>query len=278
MEMRELFRIGHFSIHVFGVTIALGILVGLWIMMKEAKRKGLEADKILDLGIYTIIVSILGARLYYVIAFNLSYYIEHKKEIIMINNGGLSIQGALIAGTIFAIWYTGRKNIHFWKVADAFAPGIIIGQAIGRIGCDVFGIPMERIYPWGVMVNSRLLHPAQLYEAVLDLALFMYLWRVRGKIKYNGEIFIKYIIGFSVIRAAVEFFRTNPVVYGPFTIAHVTSFAIIIAAVAAGRIIRDRKENEGQISENDAVKVGLAEYLVILAGAAAGIWFYYYIN
>lgn len=276
--MRELFSIGHFSIKIFGVMIAIGMLAGMFIMLKEADRKKLNKDKMLDLTIYTIIASIIGARLYYVLAFNLRYYLENPLEIVFINLGGLSIQGGLIGGMLFAAWYTKKKGISFWKAADAFAPGIALGQAIGRIGCDVFGVPMENIYPWGIKVGAQILHPAQIYEMFLDLILFAFLWRSRGKAKYHGQLFMNYIIGFSLNRAIVEFFRANPIVAGPFTVAHVTSFVIIVIALIVNRIIKNRSEMKQEFDVNEAVKVPVYQYVLIVLLGAAGTWMYYFIN
>lgn len=273
--MIELFNLGNISIYLFGVTIGLGVLAGLWIMVKEAKRKEIYSDKMLDLVIYTIIAGVVGARLYYIIAFNFSYYLEHPIEIFYFHRGGLSIQGALIGGILVAIWFMRKKGMPFWKTADTFAPAIIIGQAIGRIGCDVFGVPMNKVYPWGIAVGGQLLHPAQLYEVFLNLILFAYLWTKRGKTKYDGQLFINYIIGFSMIRAIVEIFRSNPIVFGPFTIAHATSFVVIIAALFVQRII-SKKENLKKVSvANATVVVSIAEYgLITLIGILGTIIYY----
>lgn len=276
--MVELFRIGHVSIYLFGVTILIGMLTGLWMMIREGKRKGLDSNKMLDLATYGIISAVVGARVYYVIAFNFSYYLKHPIEIFAINQGGLSIQGGLIAGITFALWYTKKHKLSFWKAADAFAPGIILGQAIGRIGCDVFGIPMENIYPWGIRINGQILHPAQLYEMFLDLILFTYLWRSRGKSKYNGELFIKYVVGFSMIRGIVEFFRSNPIVFKPFTIAHVTSLIIIIVALIIGSRIKKKGQIQHQDVENGIATVGATEYGLIAIIGIVGTWFYYFIH
>lgn len=99
--MVELFHIGGVSIHLFGITIGMGILVGLNAMLMEGKRKGLDKYPLLDLGLYTVIAGIIGARINYILAFNLSYYLEHPVRILMIQQGGLSIQGGLIGGVIF---------------------------------------------------------------------------------------------------------------------------------------------------------------------------------
>lgn len=231
--MKLLFSIGSFNIHLFGITIGLGILAGFYIMLMEAERKGLDRDQLMDLAIYTVIIGVIGARINYILAFNPGYYLQHPREIFMINQGGLSIQGSLIAGTFFALWYMKRKNMPIWQTADTFAPAIIIGQAIGRVGCDVFGIPMVKQYFWGVSVGGQLLHPAQIYEAVLNYVLFFVLWNKRKHVRYEGQLFITYIIGFSVNRFVVEFFRSNPLIVGPISIAHIYSLGIILIALIA---------------------------------------------
>ncbi|WBW95021.1 prolipoprotein diacylglyceryl transferase [Oceanirhabdus sp. W0125-5] len=253
------------------------MVIGMIVMLSEVKRKGLDTDKALDLTIYTIIASVIGARLYYIIAFNLKYYISNPLEVFALRSGGLSIQGGLIAGIGFALIYTKIKKISFWKTADAFAPAIIIGQAIGRIGCDVFGRPMGNSYPWGVMVNSQLLHPVQLYEAGLNLLLFIYLMRKRSKVKYNGELFIKYIIGFSLIRGFVEFFRFNPIVVGPFTVVHVTSLIIIIITLIINNKIK-KNQSVLKIINEEAINIPLLHFILIALLGAFSIWFYYFIH
>lgn len=274
--MKELFKIGNFGVYLFGITVAIGMIAGVFVMLRESERKGADKDKTLDLAVYTIFAAIIGARLYYIIAFNLKYYIENPIEIFFINLGGLSIQGGLIGGILFAAWYTKKKKISFWKTADIYAPGIAIGQAIGRIGCDVFGVPMETIYPWGIKVGSQILHPAQMYEMILDLILFAYLWRSRGKVKYDGQLFIKYIVGFSINRAAVEFFRLNPIAFGPFTVAHVTSFVIIAAAVGISIVIK--KRNLLNNAAHESARVTVFDYAMIILIGVAGMGIYYFIH
>lgn len=273
--MIELFTLGNISIYLFGVTIGLGVLAGLWLMIREAKRKGIYSDKILDLVTYSIIAGIIGARLYYIIAFNFSYYLENPIEVFYFHQGGLSIQGGLIGGILIAFWFVRKNGIPFWKTADTFAPAIILGQAIGRIGCDVFGVPMDTVYPWGIAVGGQILHPAQLYEVFLNLILFAYLWTKREKTKYDGQLFINYIIGFSIIRAIVEIFRSNPIVFGPFTIAHVTSFVVIILAVLVQRVISKKENLKKDSVANATVIVSIAEYgLIALIGILGTIIYY----
>ncbi len=164
------------------------------------------------------------------------------------------------------------------KAADAFAPGIIMGQAIGRIGCDVFGIPMTKAYFWGVSVNNQLLHPAQMYEALLNLVLFTYLWKSRNKTKYDGQLFIKYIIGFSIIRGIVELFRVNPIVFGPFTIAHATSLGIIVGALIMNNILKKRNQSDHINKPSEASITPIIHYVGIILIGVIGIWIYYSVH
>ena len=276
--LKPIFSFGHLTIYLFGITIMLGMLAGLWVMVREAKRKGLEQQHMLDLALYTIFAGIIGARLYYVAAFKFEYYMSNPLEILFIQQGGLSIQGALIAGAMLGYWYTKKKGIPFWKAADTFAPGVILGQAIGRIGCDVFGIPMKNIYPWGININNQILHPAQMYEMLLDLILFGYLWKNRNRIQHDGQLFIKYIIGFSISRFVVEFFRTNPIIFGQFSVAHLTSVGIIVVAFIAGKIIKRKQENLQISVANETAAVRNGEYILIPVITVVGIWFYYFIH
>ncbi|MCC5911734.1 MAG: prolipoprotein diacylglyceryl transferase [Clostridiaceae bacterium] len=279
--MVELFSIGGFNIHLFGITIAIGMIIGILVMLREGKRKGLNQEKLMDLGLYTIIAGVVGARINYILAFNPAYYLQHPREIFMIQKGGLSIQGALIVGALFAFWYMKKHQIPMWKTADVFAPGIILGQAIGRVGCDVFGIPMSRAWFWGVELGGNLLHPAQIYEAILNYVLFLVLWNKRKNIQYDGQIFMMYLIGFSMNRFIIEFFRTNPMVVGSISIAHIYSIAIIgITLLVMNWLKKKQQKTQPTVSKptpHDG-KVDWTTNLIIGAAMVVSVMFYYWIH
>lgn len=282
--MKILFTIGGYPIHLFGLTIALGIMAGYYVMLREAKRKGLDTEKTSNLAFYVVAAALVGARVLYIIAFNPAYYLKNPLHILMIQQGGISIQGALVAGVIFAYWYVKRHQLPFWKTADAFAPAIILGQAIGRVGCDVFGVPMEGNWFWGVQVNGQLLHPAQLYEAMLNFLLFFLLWQKRKSTAYDGQLFILYMAGFSLNRMIVEFFRTNPQVFGPISIAHVFSFIMIGVTLMVGKWLQKKKQEEEKpqvTGGNDAVALPVMEWKmagVVLTAMVLSVMLYYYIH
>ena len=122
------------SINIYGIFIGLGIMAGLYTVIKEGKRKNLDIDMLYNLTIGSIISGIIGARIYYVLVFNFDFYVENPGQILMIHQGGLSIQGALLGGVIFSILYIKYKKANFWAIVDSFSPGLILGKAIGRMG------------------------------------------------------------------------------------------------------------------------------------------------
>ncbi|GEN51115.1 prolipoprotein diacylglyceryl transferase [Alkalibacterium pelagium] len=276
--MVELFSIGHFSIHLLSVTSAIGMIIGLLLIQKEGERKLLDKDKLMDLGIFTVLFGIIGARLGYILFFNFDYYLNNPSEILRFSQGGLSIQGAILAGGAAAFLIMRRKNLPVWKTADAIVPGVILGQAIGRVGCDVFGVPMSRNWPWGVMVNGELLHPAQLYEVALNYILFLLIWRKRKTAKFDGELFFIYIIGFALNRFIVEFFRTNPQGLGPLSIAHVLSLVIIALGIMVLIFMKNRSYGTS-VSVNEGISLSNSlVYGLVVTGFIISVVFYYGIH
>lgn len=247
--MKILFHIFGVPISYFGVMIALGILGGLAVAYFEVKRKKLDVDRMLDIVIYSIISAVVTARLFYILFYDLSYYIKNPMDILKIYEGGLSIHGALLGAFAFAIIYIRKHKLSFFKYADAMALGLILGQGIGRVGCDVFGKVMTIPYAWGIERHGQLLHPAQVYEFLLDYLVFFILWRKRKSIKYDGQLFLWYIIMFSINRGVVELFRNNPSVIGWFSISHLLSVLFIVGALLVMLVIRKNKVENNEAKE-----------------------------
>lgn len=228
----KMFLIGGIHIPFFGVMIALGFIIAFLVIRYEAEEQHISADKMIDLSTWALLGGIVGGRIGYVLFYNFSFYIEHPIEIFKIYNGGLSIHGGIIGGAVAVINFLKRnREISLLQVADIVAPALILGQGIGRIGCDVYGKIMEQPQIWGVMVNGMTLHPAQGYEFILDYLLFGFLWIWRKKVKRHGEVFGIYLIGFAVIRGIVEVFRNNPRVFGVVSVSHLLSFALLMIGV-----------------------------------------------
>ncbi|MGM0471792.1 MAG: prolipoprotein diacylglyceryl transferase [Bacillota bacterium] len=236
------FEVGPIAVRWYGIIMASVIFIGLYLASQEAKRQNFNPELLLDLVIITIPTSILGARLYYVI-FEWSYYSQHPSEIVAIWEGGLAIHGALIGATLTAIIFTKVKEINFWQIADIAAPSLILGQAIGRwgnfINQEAYGYQTD--LPWAMYIDGAYRHPTFLYESIWDLAIFGFLiWlRKKDRIK-TGEVFLSYIIAYSLGRFFIEALRTDSLMLGPLRVAQIISILLI---VGAGGMIYWRRSN-----------------------------------
>ncbi|MDK2824608.1 MAG: phosphatidylglycerol---prolipoprotein diacylglyceryl transferase [Clostridia bacterium] len=266
--MKELFSLGPFSFHFFGVMIAIGVLTGYYLALKEARRKNINEDLVANLILFSILGGFLGARLGFIVFYNPGYYLARPLEILFINEGGLSIHGGILGGMLTGIGYIKAKKLPLFKSADALIPALILGQAIGRVGCDVFGIPMTKVFFWGVNVDNVIVHPAQVYEFVLDYLLFGYLWLKRLNLRYDGQLLVNYLIIFPIIRSIVELFRTNPTVFGMFSISHLLSIILIISGLILRSILIKKplplKVENPPVSRTQLINTILVTFVLII--------------
>lgn len=256
--MKPVFSIGPFTVYLLGLMIAIGSLIGLLLLVREAKRRGLNHKLLIDGAMYSLLGGILGARIIYIVVYNPSYYLSNPLEMLFIFKGGLSIHGGIIGGLLVGYLFMKRYKMPIWQTLDVVAPSIILAQGISRIGCDVFGGPISSVLPWGMEVNGEYLHPAQVYEFLLDYLLFGYLWLRLKKVSYTGQVFLHFLIGFMSIRGTVEFFRLNPVVYGPFSVSHVMSLIGIIIGLI---LIKYRKQIGSITNPNNGVRIQKTDYI-----------------
>ena len=247
-----LFKYGPIEIRYYGLMYVIGILFASYLIKKEVRRKGmgLTDDDVMNFIIWTVLGGVIGARLYYV-AFNLGYYISTPSEIPAIWHGGLAIHGGLMGGGASAWFYLKKRSVLFWRMADAVAPAIILGQTFGRFGNfmngDAHGRPTTM--PWGIVFPSNSiagaefpdtpLHPTMLYELAINFSIFCLLWLVlRKKDHGDGYIFGMYIVLYSLGRFVVEHFRADSLMLGPIRIAQLVSLSIAVAVGAL--VIRKR--------------------------------------
>ena len=227
----------------YGILISIGVIIGAILAMREAERLGIGEDILIDLLLYAIPISLVGARAYYVI-FTWDYYKNNLTEIFNFRRGGLAIHGAIMAAIIVALIFTRKRNIDFWKIADACAPSLILGQAIGRwgnyINQEAYGTPTD--LPWGIIIDGVKVHPTFLYESIGDFLVFLFLlWYRKNKSKVSGEIFLLYLMLYSTIRFFVEGLRTDSLMLGPIRMAQLISMAGIIAS--GYYLTKRRKQN-----------------------------------
>lgn len=272
--MKELFSIGPFHIYFFGVAVAVGIAVGTIFAINEAKKRDINSETITDLVLVTIISGIVGARLFYILFYNPSIYFNNPVEIFKIYEGGLSIHGGIFTAIVAGYIYTVKKKKSFLKLADIIVTALPLAQGIGRVGCDVFGKPMNNIMPWGINYGGQILHPAQIYEFVLDYMLFILLWRRSYNKKFDGELFAIYLISFPIIRGVVEFFRVNPIIWGPFSISHLLSLILVIIGIVVYKILSKNSAEYNNDLVDNKVKLNTSVlYLIILISVSIFVFY-----
>jgi phosphatidylglycerol:prolipoprotein diacylglycerol transferase len=218
----ELFgrTIGPLTLHTYGVLLALAFLAGLWIANRQAKKAGLDATRITDMAVYVLIGGLLGAKLL-LLLIEWPFYSRNPGELFSLVQSGGVFYGGLIGALPVAWWYARKHNLPPWPTADVLAPGVALGQAVGRLGCFAagccYGRPAE--VPWAVTfkdiyttrtVGTPLdvpLHPTQLYEAAATLLIFgLLIWMSRKKL-FHGQVALAYVFLYSLARFVIEFYR-----------------------------------------------------------------------
>lgn len=237
----KLISIGSFYIPTYGVLVALGFLAGLLVTLRLAKRVGLSEDKITNLAVYCAIAGIIGAKLF-MFLFDFGYYVKNPGQIFTLETlqaAGV-FHGGFIAAFLFAYFYIRKQGLPVFPTMDTFAPGIAIGQSIGRLGCFAAGCcwGKECYLPWGVRFRSdfaapvpldKPLHPVQLYESVADLIIFGILYRRYGRAHRDGQILGLYLVLYSTARFIIEFFREHEQsLVGPFSLTQWIALALLI--------------------------------------------------
>ena len=230
-------NIGPLYIYSYGLMVAIGFAVATLLAYRHAAEFGINKEKIIDFGITILLGGIIGARAFYIIL-NLQYYIENPVDILNLTRGGLVWYGAFLSGLIAGTWFVRRNKINFWAMGDLFAPYIALAQAFGRIGCFLNGCCYGSQVPSGFVLSvvfpneSVARHPTQIYSCIILLLIFIALrfWQKRSHFK--GQIFLGYLILYSITRFGLEFLRgDNPKDYFGFTISQMVSAAIFIISL-----------------------------------------------
>jgi len=244
---RVFINIGPIPIYWYGVIIATGLFLALFLAQKESNRLGLQKDLMVDLIVFAAPIAIVFARIYYVI-----FEWQHYKggpwwNVFAIWEGGIAIHGALIGAVLTAIVFAKVKKVNFWQIADIAAPSLILGQAIGRWGNfmnqEAHGGPMsEAAYqnfhqylPDFIMnqmcIDGVMYYPTFLYESMWNFAIFGLLLVLRKYNPYRGEMFLTYIATYSVGRFFIEGLRTDSLYFGFLRQAQLISVVLVVGAI-----------------------------------------------
>jgi len=252
-----LFTIGSVAVSWHGIFVVLAVIVGILVSLRLGRGAGISRDVIYSTAIWAIPAGIIGARLVHVLD-HLDYYTIDPGAIVAIWEGGLSIFGAVLGGTLAGVVYARVSGISVGCLADVVAPGVILAQAVGRIGCaingDAYGTPTS--LPWGFVYTHPNAyaygippsHPAPVYEIFWDLIVFAMIWRLRGRLKPDGSLFLLYLSLYSLGRFFISFVRGDEsVIIDGLHQAHI--IALLVLAVSMPMLIygmrRARQRDSG---------------------------------
>jgi phosphatidylglycerol:prolipoprotein diacylglycerol transferase len=245
---------GPYAQPTYGVLLAVAFLAGLWVAYWQAKRAGLDASRIADMAVYVLIGGLIGAKLM-LVAVDYRYYTSNPRELFSLFQSGGVFYGGLLGGLAVAFYFARRYKLPVWPTADALAPGVVIGQCIGRLGCFAAGCCYGRAanVPWAVTftdiyaarnVGTPLdvpLHPSQLYESLATLVIFALLIWLAPRKKFSGQVVLAYVALYSVARFVLEFFRGDAGrgYVGPLSTSQ--AVAIVLVVLAGVLYLRLRK-------------------------------------
>ena len=214
----ELLQLGPVHLRSYGVFMALAFVVGTFLGLRESRRLGLDEDKVVNVILVTLIASVFGARLLYV----LEHLPEFRREwtsALALWQGGLTLYGGVVAGTFAGLVAARRMGLPVWILADALTPSVALGTMFGRIGCFLngccYGQPTAQ--PWGVVFprdsfaflefGDQPVHPSQLYNAFAGLGLFLLFYFTRNRFRVPGVMFWTFIAAFALIRIPLDLTR-----------------------------------------------------------------------
>lgn len=231
-----LVTIGGLKVHWYGIMIAIGLYVAIQVALREATRRGMSRDQLMNVALVAAVLGIIGGRLYYVVQNHPGFYLHHPAEIIAVWQGGMAFFGAMAGGALAVAISSWRWHIPFWSLLDVGAIGMTIGQAIGRVGNIINGdIVGYKTNGWGFEYTNPNtfgplnvpVQPASLYELLISLGLFVLLWNLRTRVHPAGMLAMIYIVAYSVSQFFIFFLRDNIVILGGLKQAQVTSLVVI---------------------------------------------------
>lgn len=237
-------QIGPLQLGWHGVFSMLALIIGLWIGLGRARQLGLDVDAMVSGMGWVVLGAVIGARLFHVLD-HLGYYSQHPLEIVAVWNGGIAVYGGFVGGVLAGVVAARLYGVPIWPALDAAAPAMLVGQAIGRIGClingDAWGAPTG--CPCGVVYwhEHALLppdligvptHPYPLYEIGAVLLLLGLLWLARGHLKRPGTTFLLVTVGYGVIRFGLTFVRQEAILAIGLQEAQI--IALLTSAIALG--------------------------------------------
>jgi phosphatidylglycerol---prolipoprotein diacylglyceryl transferase len=239
-----LFTIGSLPIRSYEVLVAIGFLIALYIAIQRAKKKNIPFRFILDLGLYVLISGFVGARIFYILQ-HIRSYDSLSNAFSSIWEGGLTYYGGFVLASFVGFIYLRSIRLPIAEVMDIIAPSLALGEGIARIGCFLAGccfgkptnLPCGVTFPentlTGIITDSQKVHPTQLYSSVILFCIFIILIIFQKYAKFSGQLFLSYMIMYSIYRFSIDFLRYyNPEEHlGIFAYSQVTSLVLGLTAI-----------------------------------------------
>ena len=248
------FHIGTKEIYWYALIILAGFLLAVAFCTWSAKKRSINPDHIFDIALYGLVVGIICARIYYVI-FDFGSYKDNLLDIFKIWEGGLAIYGGIIGGVLTAYVYCRIKKLNIYEIFDICAPGLLIGQAVGRYGnffnMEVFGGSTSSVF--GMSINGAdPVHPLFLYESVWNILGLIIILALRDKKKSHGRVFYGYILWYSLGRLVLEGMRLREyILYVPGTNLAVSQVvAAVLIVVSAFMLIKTNRKRSFDENRN----------------------------
>ncbi len=212
--------IGPIPIRLYGLMIGLGFTIGIFLAARQAKKEGVNPDRVLDLWVYVLLAAIVGSRALFVLT-DLHEFAAKPLEAFALWKGGLVFYGGLLAAVPVGIWYLRKHKLPVWKTVDIMAPSIALGQAFGRLGCFSAGCCYGEPWSGPISVIFNDVHslapqgvplfPTQLVESGGNFLIFIALLLLRRHKKFDGQLFWLYVVFYAVLRFIIEFFRGDAI-------------------------------------------------------------------
>lgn len=269
-------QVGMFALRWYGLFFGLAVAAGVWLGVRESARKGIDPEQAQNLAVWAVVGGLVGARLFHVVD-RWELYADQPLRALSLWEGGLAVYGGFIGGVAVGAVYAVRVRLPAWKLADAAAPGMLLGQAVGRFACipngDAYGAPAN--VPWAFIYTNPMamvppemlgvpLHPYPLYEMLFDFAALALLWRLRSVFKVDGLLFLTAAGLYAVGRFALTFYRVEKIWFWGLQEAQVIAL-IVLAASLALVVWRLRADDRGPGQAAGPRPIGRR-----LAGSATG--------
>lgn len=246
-----LFQAGPLALRWYGLMIGIGIVAGIWLVAREAERTGIGREHIYSLATWLVIGGIVGGRLYYVVQNDLGYFLAHPQDILATWQGGMAFYGIFLTCVPIGLWYARAHRLPFWTLTDTIVVGLPLGQAFGRVGNivngDILGYqttsPIAVIYTnpssFAPALNTPYV-PANVYEMLLAIGIFLVIWFMRTRVHIPGMLFILYLELYSLTQFFIFFVRNNSVTLLGLKQAQLTAMVVVIALFPVASYLRQR--------------------------------------